>query len=346
MTAFCQLADPSSYVAIDWDLTRDHDGREYWVGFFLEHIHMILKLGIEAAVARGEPFDKASARAAACHRRYGQTLSSYRAAPSGRVTTLTLDAWRDQILRQFGFMDCYIDLKNRENERMLPLLPGICRELDALDPADSLRAAIEGVFAGNIFDTGAKATAKAFLGAGPDFFRVRANVPRRPWTIDDFDALSERWLHRVYRKAVFFIDNAGSDFLLGALPLARWLARRGTRVVIAANELPTLNDMTIHDVREWWSRIVVAEPSLSQLPIERVSTGTGEPLLDLLRASDELNAAAADADLVILEGMGRGVMTNLDAAFRCDALNIAMLKDERVARRIGGKVFDVVCRFR
>jgi len=58
-----------------------------------------------------------------------------------------------------------------------------------------------------------------------------------------------------------------------------------------------------------------------------------------------LNAASRDADLVILEGMGRGVESNLDAEFSCDAVNIAMIKDSAVAGRHRGKVFDVVCRF-
>jgi hypothetical protein len=49
---------------------------------------------------------------------------------------------------------------------------------------------------------------------------------------------------------------------------------------------------------------------------------------------------------VILEGMGRGVESNLDAVFSCESLNIAMIKDEAVARRHGGKLYDVVCRFR
>jgi uncharacterized protein with ATP-grasp and redox domains len=124
------------------------------------------------------------------------------------------------------------------------------------------------------------------------------------------------------------------------------MAMRGTRVILAANQRPTLNDMTIDDVNAWWPRLVDAEPSLAQLPIDRISTGTGEPLIDLIAVSDELNAAAADADLVILEGMGRGVESNLDARFACDAMNLAMIKDTMIAKRNGGKLFDVVCRFR
>jgi type II pantothenate kinase len=194
---------------------------------------------------------------------------------------------------------------------------------------------------------GAEATANTFRDSGPDFYETRRKLPPRPWLIDDYDHLAIRLLNgRPYTKAVFFIDNAGSDFLLGALPMLRWLAQRGTRVVLAANETPTLNDMTVYDVRNWWPRIVEAEPSFSGLPLEIVSTGTGDPLIDLLEVSDDLNEAAAAADLIILEGMGRGVESNLDAKFTCDALNIAMIKDEIVAKQVGGKLFDVVCRFR
>jgi damage-control phosphatase, subfamily II, stand-alone protein len=346
MSPFVKLADPSNYVADRWDLTADDEARNYWVPFFVEHIRTILRLGVEAAVARGEDTGSAQRRADACEQKFRAVFGQYLAHPKGVVTILTLDTWRDQLLREFGFTDCFIDLKNRENEKTLPLLPVVCRELDAHDEPRRLRAAIEGIFAGNIFDMGAKATAKAFLGKSPDFFNIRQTLPPRPWLIDDFDRLNQRWQEMRYRKVIFFIDNAGSDFLLGALPLARWLAQRGTHIVLAANEHPTLNDMTAADVRGWWPRICKAEPSFATLPFEIVSTGTAEPLIDLGQVSAELNAAAADADLVIIEGMGRGVETNLDAAFTCDALNIAMIKDEMVAKRNGGKVFDVVCRFR
>jgi type II pantothenate kinase len=349
MSAFSKLLDPPTYVACAWDLAADGDGRVYWVEFFKRHLRTILKLGVEAELARGVAESDSQGRATRCAAEFDARFDAFHNDPpsAGRVTILTLDEWRDQVLRKHGFVDPFVDLKNRENERMLPLLPTVCAQVDAMDIADQVRAIVDGIFAGNIFDMGAEATAKAFLKQSPDFFATRENLPPRPWLIDDYDALAERLLRGpAHRKAVFFIDNAGSDFLLGALPMMRWLARRGTRVVLAANERPTLNDMTIHDVNAWWGRIVEAEPSLRDLPIQRVSTGTGEPLIDLSEVSNELNAASEDADLVVLEGMGRGVESNLDAQFSCDALNIAMLKDTAVARRNGGKVFDVVCRFR
>ena len=353
MQPFLKLSNPSTYVACNWDLCGDDNARAHWVGFFLRHLNTILKLGVSAATSRGEAVDAAMSRAENCRREFAEGFADFSRRPAefarlhGSVTILTLDKWRDDYLRKHHFVDAFVDLKNRENEKTLPLLPLVCRQLDVLEGEQQLRAVIEGIFAGNIFDMGAEATAAAFMDGGPDFFSTREKLPRRPWLIDDYDALADRFLNQpVHRKAVFFIDNAGSDFLLGAVPMMRWLARRGTSIVLAANERPTLNDMTIHDVNAWWPRIVEMEPSLAELPIERVSTGTGEPLIDLLAVSPELNRATADADLVILEGMGRGVESNLDAELTCDALNLAMLKDIAVADRCGGKMFDVVCRFR
>jgi uncharacterized protein with ATP-grasp and redox domains len=349
LVPFCKLADPAGYQPCDVDLTKDADSRRHWVPFFIRHLETILKLGVDSAVARGESKESAQNRASQCRVEFTAKFQAYAANPTsfGRVTILDLDAWRDALLRRHGFNDAFIDLKNRENENALPLVSAVCKQIDERSGREQLDAVILGVFAGNIFDMGAEATAKAFLEGSPDFFTTRKTISPRPWLIDDYDALAARFLDGApYRKVVFFIDNAGGDFMLGAIPMIRWLAMQGTHVVIAANQRPTLNDMTIEDFRIWWPRLVKAEPSLDLLPITRVSTGTGEPLIDLGAVSPELNSAAADADLVILEGMGRGVESNLDAAFTCDALNIAMIKDVDVARKHRGKVFDVVCRFR
>lgn len=346
---FVKLADPATYVACDWDLTIDAEGRRHWVDFFCRHVETLLTLGVEAAVARGESIVCAQGRAAACRTEFVPVFQRFGDRPlgSGRVTILTLDEWRDGLLRKHGFVDALVDLKHRENQKMLPLLPAVCAEIDSLAGGEQCRAIFDGIFAGNIFDMGAEATAKQFLAGSPDFFKIRESLAPRPWLVDDYDALASRLLNGPrHRKCIFFIDNAGSDFLLGAVPMLRWLAQRGTEVVIAANERPTLNDMTIHDVLEWWPRVLSAERSIAGLPISFVSTGTGEPLIDLSAVSAELNAAASDADLVILEGMGRGVESNLDAKFSCDAINLAMLKDVMVAKRQGGKVFDIVCRYR
>ena len=349
LVPFVKLADPAGYRPCTLELVGDAAARDYWVDFFCEHLDTILDLGC----AIDDDPARARERADACRAEFVAHFRAFQRDPGrfaddgtgrGGVSILTLDTWRDQFLRRHGFVDCFREQKRRENEAMLPLIPGVVAELDRHAGRDQLEHAVRGVFAGNIFDMGAKGTAARFLDRSPVFAEVVEGLPARPWRIDEFDAFADRQLARPYRRVVFFIDNAGSDFLLGAVPLIRLLCRQGAGLVVAANERPTLNDMTIHDVRHWWPRVAAAA-GLAGMPIELVSTGTGEPLIDLRSVSPGLNAAAADADLVILEGMGRGVESNLDARLTCDRLNLAMVKDGLIARTIGGELYDCVCRF-
>lgn len=50
-------------------------------------------------------------------------------------------------------------------------------------------------------------------------------------------------------------------------------------------------------------------------------------------------------DLIVIEGMGRAVHTNLDAQFTCDSLKIAVIKNSWLAKRLGGEMFCVICKF-
>lgn len=357
MEPFSLLWDVGAYRPCAWSFLEDDAGREHWVPFFIRHFDTILNLATEVELSRGAAPGELSGRVEGCRAefraRFGEYMERYR--DFGRVTILDLDKWRDQTLRKYGIIDAFSLLKERENTRMLPLLPTVCRQLDALPPVERARALVEGLFAGNIFDMGTEATAKAFLGQSPDFFAVRSKLQPRPWLIDTFDAFGPdlvRHLERGprWRRVVFFVDNAGSDFMLGAVPLMRALAIGGAEVVLATNEYPTLNDMTIAEVRRWWPRLVAAEPSLGGLAIKPVSTGTAEPLIDLGKVSRELNAACkgmgGQESLVILEGMGRGVESNLDVRTRCDTLNIGMIKDTHIAGRHGGKLYDCICKYR
>jgi len=62
--------------------------------------------------------------------------------------------------------------------------------------------------------------------------------------------------------------------------------------------------------------------------------------------SPELAAEALDADLVVFEGMGRGIETNLRASLACDSLKLGMIKHPEVAACIpGGRMYDCVCKF-
>jgi type II pantothenate kinase len=91
------------------------------------------------------------------------------------------------------------------------------------------------------------------------------------------------------------------------------------------------------------------DPFFAQLraagQIKIIDSGSVAPLLDLRHLSDAICAQARDADVVFLEGMGRGLESNYDAVFQVDAVKLCMIKIEMVAKRHGGKLYDTVLRF-
>lgn len=173
----------------------------------------------------------------------------------------------------------------------------------------------------------------------------------RPWVIDDLNALVDRLANGPhYNKALVFVDNAGADFVLGMIPLARELIRHGTnQVIIAANEKPAINDMTEPEILELLPRIASADLLIKKYiesgKIHVVSSGNGLPVIDLTRVAPGLVDAAKDADLVILEGMGRSIETNLNATFCCDSVRVGMVKHPEVAASLGGRMLDCVIKF-
>lgn len=50
-------------------------------------------------------------------------------------------------------------------------------------------------------------------------------------------------------------------------------------------------------------------------------------------------------DLIIIEGMGRAVHTNLYTKFTVDSFKLAVLKNEWLAHYLGAKQFSVICDF-
>ena len=70
--------------------------------------------------------------------------------------------------------------------------------------------------------------------------------------MDDFDVFKERMLGTgdkkppPHRRALLFVDNSGADIVLGMLPLARELLRRGTEVSFFGENLNLYNGMNFH----------------------------------------------------------------------------------------------------
>ncbi len=347
MSGFCLLSEPDGYLAQDQDLIRDEAGRAYWLDLYGRQFEQTLA---HAGEQHGRPAGK---RIEAAREQLNSTIERLRTQPAslpgGKLNGLALCRMREDILRQHGLGDPYRLVKQRANAQAAALYPGMVRKLHLMEAEPKWLRLVQCVFAGNLFDLGGDALPQI---AQDDFAAAMQRVGPRPWLIDDFDALLDGLLSgppMPWTKAVFFVDNAGSDFILGVMPMVRELAMAGTLVVVAANEQPSLNDITADEAIEAIEHLATEDRDLAALigggMLEVVSTGSDIPLIDLSEVSGELNEAAADADLVVIEGMGRCIESNFGAAFRTDALRLALLKDPRVAAGIGGEVGDCVCKF-
>jgi type II pantothenate kinase len=205
--------------------------------------------------------------------------------------------------------------------------------------------------AGNLFDMGSRAAVDEFQDRRFDFFGVRDKVGPRLWPVDDLG----QWLERLtvggapYRQVLFFVDNAGPDIVLGVIPFVRELGSRGVRVVLAANSGPALNDITAGELGAVLDRCGQLDARLAELirddRISIVESGCHSPLIDLADLAPECCAAAAESDLLILEGMGRAIESNYDARFKVDTVKVALIKDRMVADILGVGLFAPVFRF-
>jgi type II pantothenate kinase len=349
MSHFCLLRDPDNYVAIDWDLLTDEQGRQHWLNHFEKHFPHTLEH------ARQWYGRSAVARIEAAAKEFKEAIARLREAPgslpSGRLDIIELDRLRGEVLHRHALDDPFQHVKARENAAAMEIYPKVVHDLHVMGAEEKWLHLVECVFAGNIFDLGAMET--MHMADDPvEFIKLAEKAKPRPWLVDDYDRLAELLIPAPptpWTKAVVFADNAGSDFILGLMPLVRELALGGTQIVLAANEAPALNDITVDEAIDLVEQLAGMDRDLAALieggMVEAVSTGTNIPLIDLSEVSDELNGAAADADFVLIEGMGRAVESNLDAAFTVDTLRLAILKDEAVARRIGGELYDCICKY-
>ncbi len=329
------------------DLLSNDRWRSTWIEIFEKHTRGVEKLAVESE-GGGED---AKRRAAAFARRFHGLLADYRRDPvaHGEPSVMRFCGLRQQCLREQGIADPYLSIKRRENEAALRLLPGLLQEIDATAMETRWRRLVENAFAGNIFDLGCAGTIAMYESGQADFHTVRARLPHRPWCLDDLDAFERRMSQTVHRKAVVFVDNAGADVVLGMIPFTRELLRRGTAVILTANTLPALNDITHEELVGLMGRVAQADRAIAQsLRDERltlIASGNDIPLIDLSRVSGELAQASRDADLLVIEGMGRALESNFRTRFTADTLKIAMVKEPVVAEAVGAKLYGVACRF-
>jgi len=51
------------------------------------------------------------------------------------------------------------------------------------------------------------------------------------------------------------------------------------------------------------------------------------------------------ADLLVLEGMGRAIHTNFYTPFACEVLKLAVIKNHWLAAQLGGDMYSVVFKY-
>jgi len=338
-----QLRNVEAYRPCEWDLKADSAGRQYWVDSFCTHLHLL-----ETAISEEYP-DTRPEKLAAFHTDYVAAMRALDAEPDRfeRIDVLYLDEVRNNLLQRYGFDDPYRGIKTRENELALELLPDLLHDIDATPSEELVEKLAFGLMAGNLFDHGALAAIERYQAEAAEFRQLRDAQPVRPWFIDGVDAWRRRWSDgSAYEHVAFFVDNAGPDICLGCLPFIRWMLQEGSRVTLAANTGPALNDVTAPEALALLDRIADLDDFASQAlrsgQLAVIASGNSTPLIDLTRLTKQCAETLGDADLIILHGMGRAVESNYHAAFSRDCLRSAVLKVGAVARRLGGRLFDCV----
>ncbi len=349
MAIFSLLQDPNSYVADTWDITNDEAARTYWIDAFGQAKETILSAARQCLVTDHQGLEGAIARS---RQSYEKIIGEMRRRPERfkPFTLFTFDKIHQEILEENGLQDPFLKIKHQENVKACSQYKRLITAHEKLDAKSLIRVLTEGIFAGNIFDLGCQKTSQEYYQNGLDFFHTMDHLTPHPWLVDDYLPWSEFFLSRCnhWKRIVFFVDNAGPDFVLGCVPLARILAKRGATVVLASNDHPCLNDMTVPECRAVLRALAEDDPILRYLlqtrRIRLAGSGNGYPLIDFKNISETCDQAARNADLLILEGMGRAVESNWHARFRCPTLKIAMLKNEWIAKQLNGKVYDLICR--
>jgi len=344
------LLDPVGYLPDTEDLTHDEPAREYWLNCLEEAIDKFAERAVNSQPSTAD----AEKRAVHFKEKYVRRLHELKKNPCayGSLTVRSLLDTREHCMEEFHFVDPYSMQKQTENESALKLLPARLDELRSKAWEERQLSLAKGMLAGNVFDWGAKEVA-ALMENEEDFGFTEAmgKLQVRPWLFDDFDDWLSRQRGPAYKSAVIFIDNSGIDIILGIFPFAVDLLERGTKVILCANSRPALNDVTYRELSVMTKKVAALSDVISSALAEGrllvMESGQGSPCLDLRYIDYDLAAVIRehDVDLVVLEGMGRAVHTNLHANFACDALKVAVLKNRWLAERLGGEMFSVMFKY-
>ncbi|KAJ2883483.1 hypothetical protein FB639_002163 [Coemansia asiatica] len=329
------------------DLASNVEQQAYWIQAMERNTRGLMQMASDGTL----PFEGNLQRMQAFGKLYLRHLCRLREQPLayGPMSVRALLGLREQCLHEVGLHDIFAEVKKRETDAALRQLPQALATVDVLDQAeDQLRLLLQNVLAGNMFDWGASELRGEIADGELDFARARDRITWQP----QFDS-SQEFVHRAlktpYNRAVVFVDNSGADVCLGVLPLVRFLASQGTSVVLAANSRPALNDVTEPELNDIVERVSAmdkcVERAVKQGNLVVCGTGSSGPCLDMRMLDERLVSQCADADLVIIVGMGRAIHSNYRARFTCDSLKLAVFKNQMAADAAGARIYDALCLF-
>lgn len=342
------LKDPEQYTPDIQDLLGNESARNYW----LPTLEAFVANFVDRAESLNPDNPKATEHAKVCLQKFHNLVEKIKLNPLilKPLTVRTLLDYNEENLR-VHFKDAWQLQKETETIQALKDFSYRISEIDSISNFnEKWLEIIRGVLAGNVFDWGASAVAN-ILDSTPNFGLTHAmkTIESRPWFIDNLDLWTKTLKTRKFKKAVIFVDNAGVDFVLGILPFARELLSMGTSVILTGNSSPCLNDVTYNELNLYCCKATqqcrILKDAVSSGQLITVENGQKGPCLDLKSISQELCDLMEESDLIILEGMGRAVHTNLNAKFAVDSLKIAVLKNEWLANSLGAKQFSVVFKY-
>ncbi|CAI9741639.1 4' [Octopus vulgaris] len=344
------ILDISSYRPDTVDLTEDSSARNYWLKCFAQVVDKITDQAVKSQDRRNDAMERAEKFKA----KYLHRLKELDENPCayGSLTVRCLLDTIGHFLKEFMFTDAYSQLKLSENELSLRHLANRLDTLDNEKYEGRMYSLVKGVLAGNMFDWGAKQVVDIMETQNFGFAEAMNKIQARPWLVDDFELwVSRRLSGPAYKCAAVFCDNSGADIVLGLFPFVRDLIMDGTKVILCANSRPSLNDILYTELSIIVKRIAELDKVIAQALTNNqllvMESGQGSPCLDLRLIDKNLanRMLQCETDLIILEGMGRAIHTNYHACFSCDSLKMAIIKNEWLAQRLGGKIFDVIFKF-
>ncbi|XP_063695827.1 4'-phosphopantetheine phosphatase [Culicoides brevitarsis] len=346
------LLEPVVYNPDTLNLNDSPESKTYW---FLCFQDLIGRLSKQASKSCTD--DDAEIRAEKLKQYYIKELTLLQDEKNNSEEPLTIRKYLDlheHCLRLFNFVDPWKEQKAIENDFALIRLKSRLIEIDKLEGDERWIEIAKGLLAGNLFDWGCSSVSM-MLEKNKSFGLTEAVdcIQKRPWVIDDLDDwLSKMRQPQNFKCCAIFADNSGVDVVLGILPFAREMLRRGTKVLLCANQEPALNDITHKELLGVIERcclecqIIKTAYETGQLQIH--SNGQSGPCLDFRQLPEELNIALIkhECDLIVIEGMGRALHTNLHAKFKCDVLKCLVIKNQWLAKNLfDSGIFSVIFKY-